>query len=100
MALSKHHVPPKCYHEPETFVLKVPRHQHAAYHELLGIPSSYDEARRVLAARRLDYARGKLPKRLEQNFRLLFSGAMTREEDNERKLLEVWWTRKSVRSRS
>jgi len=94
--LSKHHVPPQCYELPDTFVIRVPKFKHDAYHKLLGIPASFDEARRILAERRDDYIRGKLPEDLTRHLRTLFSETMIREraDEMEQILLDVWWTRR------
>jgi hypothetical protein len=100
MALSKHHVPPKCYRKPGTFVIKVPKSKHKAYHDLLGIPPTFDEARRILAERRNDYVRGQLNKNLAQALQILFVGTAIRERDMAERLLDVWWTRRyNTRSR-
>jgi len=101
--LSKHHVPPRRYKNPDTFIIKVPQFKHAAYHELLGTPASFDETRRILAERRSDYLRGQLPANLAQNLRILFTETVIRgrEEEMEQILFEVWWTRpRKKRSRN
>ena len=100
--LSKHHVPPRCYRDPDTFVIKIPKFKHDAYHRLLGIPASFDEARRILTERRDDYLSGQLPADLAQHLRILFTETVIRErgEEMEQILLEVWWTRpRTKRSR-
>ena len=91
MPLTKHHAPPQCYHEPDMFVIKIAEHRHRAYHELLGIPRSFEEAARVLADRYSDYERGKLAEPLVRCFRLLFPGVKSYEEAR-RILLRDWWT--------
>ena len=95
MPQSKHHVPPQCYEIPDTFVIKVPKFKHEAYHELLGIPRSFDEARGILAKRRDDYVSGRLPEKLARYLRILFTETMIRgrAEEMEQILFEVWWTR-------
>ena len=99
MALSKHHVPPQCYEEPGTFVIKVPKHCHVAYHELLGIPRTFEAAWRKLVERKNDYEQGKLPEKLARYLKLLFSGAMNNEEDMKQRLLETWWTPRNASRR-
>ena len=94
MPLSKHHVPPRRYKDPDTFVIKVPAFKHTAYHELLGTPANFEEARLILAERRNDYVRGKLDENLARYLRILFAGAIIREKEMEQILLEVWWTRR------
>lgn len=91
MPLTKHHAPPRCYHEPDTFVLHIAMHRHRAYHELLGIPHSFDEASRVLAERRRDYEQGQLDERLVRRFQLLFPAVESYEEARQI-LLRDWWT--------
>ena len=99
MPLSKHHVPPRCYHEPDTFEIKIPKFKHAAYHKLLGIPPSFDEARRRLAERRNEYLEGRLSEDLMFHFKTLFVKATLPMEDIEQELLVTWWTRRPKRPR-
>jgi len=94
--VTEHHVPPRLYQESETFKIRVPWFKHRAYHKLLGTPPSFEKARRVLVDRHHDYEQGQLPGPLVQYFRLLFSGARTLEE-REQRLLEEWWTRGGAR---
>lgn len=93
MALTEHHVPPQCYHEPDTFALKMALHRHRAYHKLLGIPHNFEEASRVLAERYSDYEQGRLAKSLVRHVRLLFPGVKSYEEAK-RILQRDWWTKK------
>jgi len=88
---SKHHVPPRCYHEPDMFIIKGARCRHRAYHDLLGIPRSYKEACDVLAVRYREREEGRLSKPLKNCFQLLFPYTKSYEEAAQT-LVKDWWT--------
>ncbi len=70
--LINHHVPPRRYHEKGTFILRVPKHKEQAYHDLLGFPCSFEEARLILAAKYDQYVQEQLDKQNLFRFKLLF----------------------------
>ena len=91
MPLTKHHVPPRCYHEPDTFIVRFAAHRHRAYHKLLGIPRSYEKACDVLAERYRAYEQGQLAEPLKSHFQTLFPNVKSYEAAA-RILLKDWWT--------
>ncbi len=89
--LTQHHIPPRRWRDPSTFVKMVNWKKHEAYHTLFGVPSTFDEARRILAKRWVEMLKCQLDPKRTRAFYILFKDANYTKA--EKILKEEWWTR-------